>query len=331
MRVLVTGSSGFIGTHLVRALASAGHDVIGLDIVAPGAGSIAPHRFLDVDLLDAEALTGAIKNTAPDAVVHLAARTDVEETSRIEWYAANIEGVSNLLQAVRATPSIKRVIYTSTQLVCRLGYTPRHAEDYCPNTLYGQSKVETERRVRTGDGGGVTWCLVRPTTIWGPGMNPKYLSFFRLIAAGRYFHVGRAPLRKSYGYVGNTVHQYLRLLEVPAETIHRRLFYLADYEPLSIRQWAESLRDRMGAPPIRTIPVPIAVAGAAAGSTLWVLGLRQIPFTLYRLRNVLTEYLYDLSETERALGALPCDFNRAVDDTAEWLRELGIPGHPDQS
>lgn len=325
MRVFVTGSSGFIGTHLVRTLAAAGHHVIALDVNPPSVPLPIDSEFLQVDLLEAAALAAAVRESSPDALVHLAARTDVEETRRLEWYAANIEGVSNLLDAVRATPSITRAIYTSTQLVCRLGYTPRDPEDYCPNTLYGQSKVETERRVRAAAGGGVaTWCLVRPTTIWGPGMNPKYLSFFRLIASGRYLHIGRAPLRKSYGYIGNTVHQYLRLLEVPRDAIHERLFYLADYEPLSIRQWAESLRERMNAPPIRTLPIALATAGAVVGSTLWTLGFRRVPLTVYRLRNMETEYLYDLSDTERALGPLPCEFNAAVDETVAWLRGLDI-------
>jgi len=120
------------------------------------------------------------------------------------------------------------------------------------------------------------------------------------------------------------VHQYVRLLEVPPDRIHRRLFYLADYEPLSIRQWAESLRQRMQAPAIRTIPIPLALAGAAAGSVAWTLGLRSVPLTLYRLRNMRTEYLYDLSDTERTLGPLPCAFGAAVDETVEWLRRMDI-------
>src|SRR5690606_18593907 len=118
-----------------------------------------------------------VRTVAPAAVLHLAARTDLDETTTIAGYAANTEGVSNLLAAVGATPSIARVVCTSSQLVCRMGYQPTHDGDYQPTTIYGHSKVETERRWKAGDGAGRTWCLVRPTTIWGPGMNPHYLTF----------------------------------------------------------------------------------------------------------------------------------------------------------
>ena len=93
---------------------------------------------------------------------------------------------------------------------------PRNPINYQPDTLYGESKVRTEAIVRDSDGGGREWCLVRPTTVWGPGMSPHYQRLFMMIKRGRYFHVGRKLLRKSYSYVGNIAHQYRRLLEAPA-------------------------------------------------------------------------------------------------------------------
>ncbi len=61
--------------------------------------------------------------------------------------------LANVVQAVRATPSVRRVIYTSSQLVCDVGHLPRHDTDYRPTTLCGQSKVTTERVVRAKTAG----------------------------------------------------------------------------------------------------------------------------------------------------------------------------------
>src|SRR6185503_17868585 len=103
--------------------------------------------------------------------------------------------------------------------VCRVGYVPKADDDYRPSTLYGQSKVRTEQIVRAADGGGVEWCIVRPTLVWGPGMGPHYRRFFRMITEGRYFHVGAKPLYKSYGYVGNVAYQFAKLLEADRSVI----------------------------------------------------------------------------------------------------------------
>ena len=208
MPVLVTGSSGFIGSHLVAALTERGDIVLGLDKRPPAARN--PHsEFAHCDILQTDRLLAVFHAFSPEAVVHLAARTDLDEKDSLAGYAANIEGVESLIVAVRQTPSIKRAIYTSTQLVCRVGYQPKSDVDYTPNTLYGQSKVLGEQIVRRSDGGGVTWCITRPTTVWGPGMSDHYQRFFGLIRQGAYFHVGHKPLLKSFGYVGNVVHQYL--------------------------------------------------------------------------------------------------------------------------
>jgi len=312
----VTGSAGFIGRHLVAALAERGDDVLGVDRgEAPGETR---HAFERVDMLDAGALSGIVAAHAPEAICHLAARTDLDEGAGLTGYAVNVEGVQNLIRAIRTTPSVGRALFTSTQLVCRVGYTPRSDEDYQANTLYGRSKVLGEQIVRREDGGGVTWGIVRPTTVWGPGMSAHYQRFFRMIRRGLYVHVGR-PRRKSFGYVGNVVHQYLRLLEAPAERVHRRTFYVGDYEPLDLHRWANALADAFGARRPLTIPDALARWGARAGDAVNALGWRRFPLNSFRLNNVLTEYTFDLRPTREVCGDNPYSLEAGVAATAAWF------------
>lgn len=324
MKIIVTGSAGFIGRHLASHLAAAGHEVWGLDHHDPPVHDPAV-RPLSVELLDDEAVSAALRRVEPEALVHLAAEV-LNPSAELSGYRANFDGVRNLVRAVRATPSLRRVVYTSSQLVCRVGYVPTGDTDYCPDTVYGRSKVLTEKIVREEDGGGVEWCLGRPTTIWGPHQNPHYYRMFELILRGRYFHVGRRLRYKSYGYVGNCVHQYERLLAAPADRIHGRTFYLADYEPLALQEWTEGLRAAFGAPPIRTLPVAAARGMAAVGDLLNRLGWHAFPFNSFRLRNVLTEYVFDLEPTREVCGPLPFSLEEGIRTTAEWYLEQRANG-----
>ncbi len=319
--ILVTGSGGFIGRHLVRSLLTDGFQVWGVDLRSSG---ITHERFVErlVDLRERERLQDVVQEAAPGALVHLAARTDLNETRDLNGYNSNIVGVENLVSAVGATPSIVRWICTSTQLVCRIGYTPNDEHDYQPSTLYGESKVQTERIVRAAAGAEREWCLVRPTTIWGPWMNPHYLTYFRMIRKGTYFHVGRGPTFKSYGYVGNTVYQLRRLLGAPVEQIQARVFYLADYEPMALEDWANAFQRALGAPPIRTIPLSLARAASIAGDVINRLGMPRFPFNSFRLGNVLTPYQVDMTATANVCGPLPFTMDDGVRATTEWLREL---------
>jgi GlcNAc-P-P-Und epimerase len=320
MNVLITGSAGFIGRQLARTLVSQGEAVTGWDLrpqdpTEPGV------RHDTVDLLDRARVRTALAELAPDAVLHLAARTDLDGRT-VADYAVNTVGVKNLVDAIRATASVSRVICTSSQLVCRVGYRPVDEHDYLPSTPYGESKVGTERIMREADGGGVAWCLVRPTTIWGPGMSAHYLRFFGMIRDGRYFHVGRGRTFKSYGYVGNTVHQYVQLLRAPEELIARRTFFLADYDPITLEEWTEAFRLSLGAPPIRTIPPGLARAVARLGDAINFVGLTRFPFNSFRLNNVMTEYRADLTSTRAVCGELPYTMTDGVAETARWLRAV---------
>ncbi|MGY8683039.1 NAD(P)-dependent oxidoreductase [Bradyrhizobium sp. UFLA05-153] len=314
MKVLVTGSSGFIGQALVRRLRAEHCTVVGLDKV--------PAETTDIvcDILDADRLTKAVIGSAPDAVVHLAARIDLDEKTNLSGYTANIEGVENLVEAVRQTPSVRRAIWTSSQLVCRVGYVPTSDTDYKADTLYGKSKVRTEEIVRSADGAGREWCLARPTTVWGPGMSAHYQRFLHMIERGHYFHVGQGPLWKSYSYVENIAFQYWRLLTVPSEQIHRGMFYLADYAAIDLIAWCDAFQHAFGSRPIPHLPVAVARALAFCGDAVNIIGLRKFPFNSFRLNNVLTQYQFDLRPTEAVCGPTPYTMEQGVAETVQWLR-----------
>lgn len=319
-RILITGSSGFIGSHLSTYLTNQGFSILGIDKDQPSSGYNYP--FNQCDILDRVNLEKIILDYEPTIIIHLAARTDLHEKHSLEGYATNIQGVRNIVEIISQCPSIKRCIFTSSQLVCKVGYVPRCDEDYQPNNLYGESKVLTEKIIRQSDSGKTEWCIVRPTTVWGPGMSSHYQRFFRMIEKGRYFHVGNQPLFKSYSYIGNIVHQYFMLMQAPSEQIHRQTFYLADYKALSLRDWANAIQEQLKAKAIPTYPQSLVKIAARFGDILNLLGWKNFPFNSFRLNNVLTEYVFDLTKTEKVCGLLPYSLDEGVVKTVTWLREI---------
>ena len=319
VRILITGSSGFIGRRLFDTLLHSGHDVWGMDMVPPVLESHC-ERFYQGDLLELDQVQDAVSATAPSAVVHLAARVDLNGKS-LEEYSVNFLGTRHLIEAMSCTGNVTRCIFTSTQLVCPLGHMEVGGE-YRPTTIYGESKAAMENLVRRTRGGVQHWCITRPTTVWGPGMQEHYIRFFRMIQRGRYFHVGRKPLWKSYGYIGNIVHQYGRLLEAPADMMHERVFYLADYQPISLQRWTDNLQREFGARRIPVFPKVFARIAAKAGDLIHFLGAEKFPFNSFRLNNVLTEYVYDLAATQRVCGELPYTVEAGVEETVRWITSL---------
>jgi len=319
MRVLVTGSSGLIGRWTCDALVRDGHTVHGLDIL-PRPDEVDGWDADVCDILDFEKLSEVFERFAPTAVIHLAARIDLEGRT-LEDYAVNTDGVRNICKAVENTKSVTRCVYTSSQLVCKVGHVPTQDDEYCPNTVYGESKVKTEQIVRALDGGGVLWCIARPTTVWGPHMNEHYKSLYRHIEAGRYFHAGSGALYKSYSYAGNIAHQYVELLKADDTAIHGKMFYMADYEPLSLREYANRIAKELGAGQPRTYPLMLCRLIALAGDGLTTLSV-PFPFTSFRLRNIRTEYIFDMQRTENVCGPLPYTFNTGIEQTVHWYKTL---------
>lgn len=316
-RIVVTGGSGFIGTNLVDVLVRAGHEVTNLDMKAPPSPDQAP-LWRQVDILDADRLSQAVRAARPDALVHLAARTDLNGAT-VADYRANTEGVQNVIDAATSA-SVERVLFASSRLVCRIGYQPRSPVDFLPSTPYGESKVVGEQMVRAIQGKPFEWSIVRPTSIWGPWFHVPYRNFFDAVRHGRYVHPKGVRVRKSFGYVGNSVHQLQCLLSAPTMSVHGEMFYLADYEPIEVLSWAGMVRQAFGAAPIRELPMAAMRGMARVGDMFSTLGWRSVPLTSFRLDNLVTEMLHDTANLQAVCESLPFGVDSGVKRTVEWMK-----------
>ncbi len=322
-RVLITGGSGFIGTNLVQLYHLGGAEVINLDRNPPRNPA---HRDLwrKVDILDADRLLRAVRDFEPELFFHLAARTDLIKNATTSDYDANISGTDNALKAVEGLSSMRRMIITSTQLVCRPGYRPRGDADYAPHTQYGRSKVETERVTRAWKNPPCPWTLVRPTSIWGPWFDTPYRDFFMTIARRQYRHPrGTNPLR-SFGFVGNAVFEYVALVEAPEALVDRRTLYMSELEAVRVRDWARMIQAEMGLPSLREVSIPMLTVAAKAGDLLHGLGLKWPPITSFRLQNLLADNYCDMGPVAEIVGPMPYTVPEGVRITVRWMREAGL-------
>lgn len=314
-RLLVTGGSGFIGSNFIDEVVRRGEPaVLNLDVVPPKDG-VNQELYRHVDLLDLPALKQIFAEFQPTHVVHFAGRTDMFGAG-VEDYAANHIGTQNVIEAAKAAPSIRHIVFTSSQFVVGPGKLPEHDQDLRPHTIYGQSKVLSELAVREADPP-YTWTIVRPTNIWGP-RHPRYpTEFWRVLRQGRYVHPGGRKVTRCYGYVGNVVEQVLRILD-GGDKFRGKVFYVGD-APVDLQAWTDAFSRELVGKPVRVVPSFVIRALAKVGDVV-IKGGGKFPIFSTRYQSMTEDYVTPMEPTFQALGPSPISMEEGVQQTAAWLR-----------
>jgi UDP-glucose 4-epimerase len=227
VKSLVTGGAGFIGSHLVDALAARGDEVLVLDDFSSGkrenlAGALeAGTQVKELDVADAEAMFGAIGEFGPESVFHLAAQIDVRRSMADPGFDArlNVVGTVNVLEAA-ARSEASKFVFTSTggAIYGEGGERPdelpfAESAPCAPFSIYGQSKYAAEGYVdlyaRTR---GLPATILRLGNIYGPRQDPALEAGVVAIFCG----LGRDGGRPTVFGTGEQTRDYVHVADVVA-------------------------------------------------------------------------------------------------------------------
>lgn len=321
-KIFLTGGSGFIGGELARLILNGGHALANLDLVEPHFEEQIPY-WTQGDVRDAETLRAALIAFQPDCLIHLASDTDVQIVD-LSQFTTTIGGTRNVIDAVKASPSLRRFVHISTQFVVRPGVEPRDEEHLDPYTVYGEAKAETEKILR-GASLAIPWLIIRPTIIWGPNHPSFRENIFRHIANRTYLHpFDSRKIMRAFGYVTNTASQILTLSLADNMPLDRSVYYTGD-ETIDYDKWADAFAIGLTGRKARRIPVALLKLMGVAGDLGKRLGL-PAPIDSGRAFRMSTSSAIDLSPTLSAAGMPQVDFDEGVRRTLAWLNQAPFRG-----
>jgi nucleoside-diphosphate-sugar epimerase len=324
LRALVTGATGFIGSHLVEELLRRGFEVRCL------IRRTSDTRFLETlgvelvpgDYQDPDSLAPAVANI--DHVFHLAAV--LTALTWEEYRRANVEATKNLLAACRArNPGLRRFVFVSSISAAgpsEQGRARTEDDPSAPISDYGRSKLLAEEAVRQYSGV-LPAVIVRPPNVIGPRQR-ELLEAINLIRRRIMPVVGTGEPQTSLCYVGDVVEALILAAEHPAAA--GRTYFLADPRPYAWPEISQSIARALGIRgPVLKVRYPVQLLFAALSEAVARIGKKRPRLTINYVKSVrFRRWIYDASRIRRELGfETKTGLDEAVARTVAWFRANG--------
>jgi dihydroflavonol-4-reductase len=335
VRAVVTGGSGFVGGHLVRALLARRYAVRVLVRPTSRTGDLAGAELVYGDVTDTASCRTAVAGA--DVVYHLAAIRDRWGTPYADYVAVNVEGTRNLLEA--AARQVKRFVYCSSVGV--LGYPgvlgidegfPLRPDD--GKVFYHRTKAQAEEMALDfARQGRLETTVVRPAITYGPGDDWGMVTrMIAMLKRGTFIPVGNGRNHLHLCYVSDTIQGLI--LAGESERSVGQIYIIAGPEPIILNDLVAKICGLLGRKPPRWhVPVKLArmagwvlegVYAAQARLRLRVLG--QDPFlTRDKVDTLAVNRGFSIEKARREFGYKPVvGYDEGLRRTVEWcLNEDG--------
>lgn len=247
MKIFITGSSGFIGSHLMPILAQ--HHTV---------------YAMTSDLLDFNAVSQEVQKVNPDVIVHLAARTEVEKSfyEQISFSQVNYIGSVNLIEAAKQCSNLKNFVFASTMEV--YGWQPisdqvvdhgvpnqsvafdEHTKPN-PNAPYAVAKYAVEKYLEyMHRSQGFPFTAIRQTNSYGRRDNDFFVTeqIITQMLRGDVVNLGYAEPYRNFLFIDDLLAAWTAVINNP-NLCQGRIFTLGPDAPIKIRNYADMIADKL--------------------------------------------------------------------------------------
>jgi dihydroflavonol-4-reductase len=324
LRVLVTGASGFIGSHLIDLLCEKKYEVV--CFIKKGENTRwLDHKNIQIrygDITDKKSIESVIDGPF-HYIYHLAGvmKTDKPQT----YYKVNAEGTRNLVEVcIEKKVPLKRLVYTSSAAASGPSskYNTLRETDECrPVTDYGKSKLEAER-VLFQYSERIPFTILRPTLVYGPRNPHGIFAYFQFAARG--FKPNLGDGMANLIYVKDLIRALVLAVEI--EEAKGRVYLVGEQRIYSFKELGDTISGVIGRKTFTVrIPTFVLFASGALLQTIANITHTRPLFDLRRARDMNYRYWrFDTSKIERELGFFPVySLRDGVKETVRWYRREG--------
>lgn len=324
--ILITGSTGFIGKHLIKALLE--HKMrANINVLVRKTSdisylkSLGEMRFLYGDLKDKASLKRSLKGT--NIVFHLAGILGKYGVPEADYYAINTEGTRNLLEACAENGQIRQFIYLSSAGV--LGPNVENADEaypFNPSNIYEITKAEAEKiasyyynKMK------VPVTVLRPEFLYGPG-DMHLLGLFKAIKKRMFFLIDGGQSFLHPTYIEDIIQALLTCCGNTA-TIGET-YLIAGERSITVKEFTGLIAKYLG---VKRINRSLSAKTAALIARVFEFSLPILnidpPLTLSRVKFFAESRSYDTSKAKKSLGLKPFMLEEGIKRTIEWYKDRG--------
>jgi nucleoside-diphosphate-sugar epimerase len=317
-RVLVTGATGFVGSHVVQAFVEGGYEVrCGLRATSDLRWiSTLPVELVSLDLARSNDLSQAVKEV--DVVVHAAGITRARNSS--DYHLVNAEGTRRLAVAAVAA-GVRRFVLISSLAARGPDASAKNGSDDLPTSVYGRSKLDAEENLRAF-GQQMELVVLRPAAVYGP-RDTDLLPLFKMARSGWLIVPPTGSDLLQPVYATDAARATLAAVGKPVGFGPYSVAEMAHY---TWQEVAEGLERALGRS-VRVVHLPVVAFKLVGHAAEWAARLRGVvPIFDERRAQDLAVHTWtcDPSITEQELGwQAEVVLFEGLERTAQWYSQAG--------